>query len=62
MADERRAMGSRTGDSKKDVECGICINPPYKARRDYMNGAYFPLKHPGKSYKDKILAVSSEFF
>ena len=29
MADERRAMGSRTGDSKKEVECGICTNPPF---------------------------------
>ena len=34
MADGRRAIGSRTGDSKKEVECGICANPPYKARRD----------------------------
>ena len=53
MADERRAMGSRTGDSKKDVECGICINPPYKARRDYMKATHFPLKHPSTHCKEK---------
>ena len=51
MADGRRAIGSRTGDSKKEVECGICTNPPYKARRDYMKATHFPLKHPSKPYK-----------
>ena len=29
MTDERRTMGSRTGDSKKELECGICTNPPF---------------------------------
>ena len=53
MADERRTRGSRTGDSKKEVECRICTNPPYKARRDNMKTTHFPLKHPGKPCKEK---------
>ena len=53
MAYKRRAIGSRTGDSKKEVECGMCTNPRYKARRDYMKATHFPLKHPGKPCKEK---------
>ena len=50
MAVERRAMGSRTEESKNAVKWGICTNPPYKARRDYMKATHFPFKHPGKPY------------
>ena len=60
MADGRRAIGSRTGDSKKEVECGICANPPYKARRDYMKATHFPLKHPSKPCKEKGLWVACQ--
>ena len=38
-------IGSKLGESKKIVECGIC-DPKYTARRDYMNRENFPKKHP----------------
>ena len=35
------AMGSRLGESKKEVVCGIC-EPKYSARRDYMKTTHSP--------------------
>ena len=46
------AMGSRLGESKKELVCGIC-EPKYSASRDYMKTTNFPKKHPGKHYIER---------
>ena len=49
----KAAMGSsRSEESKKRIQCGIC-KPPYAARRDYMKATHFPTKHPGQAYLEK---------
>ena len=45
------AMGARSGESRKEVQCALC-DPPYVARRDYMQLTHFPKKHPGKPYRE----------
>ena len=45
-------MRSTSVESKKTVECGICV-PAYRARRDYLQTVHFPKKHKGMGYIEK---------
>ena len=43
-------MRNQSGESKKEMVCGIC---GYKGRRDNLKKQHFPKKHPGKLYSEK---------
>ena len=55
-------MRNESGESKRNVTCGICNQT---GRRDNMRRNHFPKKHPGIKYfekGDKISKAAIDFF